>query len=105
MFWAECDTWWAMYSLILTFFLHSIETQVGQQKTKGIDIFVNEDLDTRIARNFNNNPDCKEIKFQNFAYPGNKFDFHSDQNKVIFITACAPLSNVATIKKNYDKWM
>ena len=59
-----------------------LETQVGQQKTKGIQLFVNGDLDNCIARNFSNNPENKEIKFQNFAFPGNKIDFDKDQNKV-----------------------
>jgi hypothetical protein len=58
------------------------ETQVGQQKTKGIQLFVNGDLDNCIARNFSNNPENKEINFQNFAFPGNKIDFDKDQNKV-----------------------
>ena len=60
-------------------------TQIGQQKTKGIEIFINEDLDTRIARSISNDPLRSEIKFQNFAYPGNKFNFNDDQNKVIFL--------------------
>jgi len=59
-----------------------LETQVGQQKTKGIQLFVNGDLDNCIARSFSNNPENKEIKFQNFAFPGNKIDFDKDQNKV-----------------------
>ena len=59
-------------------------TQIGQQKTKGIEIFINEDLDTRIARSISNDPLRSEIKFQNFAYPGNKFNFNDDQKKVIF---------------------
>ena len=60
-----------------------LETQVGQQKTKGIQLFVNGDLDNCIARSFSNNPENKEIKFQNFAFPGNKIDFDKDQNKVV----------------------
>ena len=60
----------------------SLETQVGQQRTKGIEIFVNGDVDNRIARSYSTNPEKKETKFQNFAFPGNKFNFHCDQDKV-----------------------
>ena len=72
-----------------------LETQVGQQKTKGIQLFVNGDLDNCIARNFSNNPENKEIKFQNFAFPGNKIDFDKDQNKVVtYFIQAYPLQSV-----------
>ena len=75
----------------------SLETQIGQQKTKGIEIFINEDLDTRIAKSVSNDPSRSEIKFQNFAYPGNKFNFNDDQNKVIFF------GNIEAFKSD-SKW-
>lgn len=46
-------------------------TQVGQQQSKGVEILID---DTRIARKVNDNRNIKDIYFQNFAFPGNKFD-------------------------------
>ena len=60
----------------------SLETHVGQQKSKGIDIFVNNDVNNRIARSISNNPTNRQIDFQNFRYPGNKYNFHHDKDKV-----------------------
>ena len=77
-----------------------LETQVGQQKTKGIQLFVNGDLDNCIARNFSNNPENKEIKFQNFAFPGNKIDFDKDQNKVVTYIVYTGLSIAKCHKVN-----
>ena len=72
-----------------------LETHVGQQKTKGIDIFVNDDVDNRIARSINSNLTNKQIIFQNFRYPGNKYNFHCDKDKVSKFFFSLYLSQIA----------
>ena len=57
----------------------SLETQVGQQKSKGIEILIQ---DSRIAKTVLTNPDQKEVTFQNFSFPGNRYRVENDQNKI-----------------------
>lgn len=53
------------------------ETQVGQQKTKGFEIYVNGSI--KCARQFLQDPNQSEVICQNFSFPGNSYD--GDKNK------------------------
>lgn len=56
------------------------DVQVGQQKSKGFDIFVNGQV--RVARFYNHLPTRTTVFFQNFAFPGNAFKHAEDGDKI-----------------------
>ena len=58
-----------------------LETHVGQQNSKGIDILIHDN--NRVARAFLSQENSqKEVRFQNFSFPGNRYKSEEDQNKV-----------------------
>ena len=58
----------------------NLETQVGQQNSKGIDVLIHDN--NRVARVFLKQENQKEVRFQNFSFPGNRFKSEDDQNKI-----------------------
>ena len=55
------------------------ETQVGQQKVRGFEIYVNGSI--KSVRHFLQDPNQNEVTCQNFSFPGNSYE-NGDQTKV-----------------------
>ena len=58
----------------------NFQPRVGQQTTKGFEIYINDSI--KVSRHFLNNPETNEVICQNFSFPGNKFQKEIDQFKV-----------------------